>query len=45
MTAGDDFLSGESGHVAGVRALARTGLRDLLLDADHAARPRGRRAA
>ena len=28
----DDFLSGESGHVAGIRAVAKHGLRDALLD-------------
>lgn len=32
MTPADDFLSGESGHVAGVRAVARHRLRDLVLD-------------
>ena len=28
----DDFLSGESGHVAGIRAVAKHGLRDAYLD-------------
>jgi hypothetical protein len=30
--AADDFLSGESGHVAGIRAVTRTTLRDRALD-------------
>ena len=32
MTNGDDFLSGESGHVAGIRAGTTHALRDLALD-------------
>jgi hypothetical protein len=32
MSPADDFLTGESGHVAGVRAVTRNGLRDAVLD-------------
>ena len=33
MTEHDDFLSGESGHVAGIRATVKAAARDALLDA------------
>lgn len=44
MNAQDDFLSGESGHVAGVRAVTRTRLADLALDARLALGSAGRAA-
>jgi hypothetical protein len=40
----DDFLTGESGHVAGVRATVKHGLRDLALDARLALGSAGRAA-
>jgi hypothetical protein len=39
-----DFLSGESGHVAGIRATTRHALRDIALDARLALGPAGRAA-
>jgi hypothetical protein len=44
MTQADDFLSGESGHVAGVRAVTRNGLRDAVLDLRLALGAAGREA-
>jgi hypothetical protein len=44
VNAQDDFLSGESGHVAGVRAVTRTRLADLALDARLALGSAGRAA-
>ena len=44
MNAQDDFLSGESGHVAGVRAITRHKLADLALDARLALGSAGRAA-
>jgi len=44
MTEADDFLTGESGHVAGVRAVARHRLIDLALDARLALGAAGRAA-
>ena len=44
MTAGDDFLSGESGHVAGIRTGTRHALRDIALDARLAVGRAGRAA-
>jgi hypothetical protein len=41
---GDDFLSGESGHVAGLRAVTRHRVRDALLDLRLALGPAGRAA-
>ena len=44
MSPADDFLSGQSGHVAGVRAVTRNGLRDALLDVRLALGAAGREA-
>jgi len=44
MNGQDDFLSGESGHVAGVRAVTRRKLTDLVLDARLALGSAGRAA-